>query len=117
MFKNLANLASLMKQAQSMGSKMQAINDRLKSERVTGAAGGELVVVEMNGHSEVLRVTIAPALIASGETQKIEELAVVAFNQAAIHAKRLHMETMKSLTEGIDVPGFDDALAQLTGQG
>ena len=33
---NLANLGSLMKQAQEMGGKMQAMQDQLRTKRATG---------------------------------------------------------------------------------
>ena len=115
MFKGLANLTSLMKQAQQMGAKMQAINDRLQSERASGSAGGDMVVVEVNGLSQVLRVKIDPLLMQRGDVEMIEDLTAAAVNQALAKAKQLHMEAMKSLTEGIDVPGLGDALNQLTG--
>jgi DNA-binding YbaB/EbfC family protein len=105
-----------MKQAQEMGAKMQAVNDRLELERTSGSAGGEMVVVEVNGLSEVLRVKIDPLLVAKGDAEMIEDLTVAAVNQAMAKARELHMQAMKSLTEGIDVPGLGDAMAQLTGQ-
>lgn len=117
MFKSIANFASIMKQAQQMGSKMQELNERLKTERVAGSAGGEMVVVEMNGLSEVIRVKIDPTLVARGETEMIEDLTAAAINQALVKSKQLHMEAMKSLTDGVDMPGLQDALSQITGQG
>jgi DNA-binding protein YbaB len=61
MFKGLADFASLMRQAQQVSGKMQALNGRLKSERATAATGGGMVEVEVNGLGEVLRVKIDPA--------------------------------------------------------
>jgi DNA-binding protein YbaB len=40
---NLANIGSLMKQAQEMGGRMQAMQEELRAKRATGAAGGGLV--------------------------------------------------------------------------
>ena len=57
---NLANLGSLVKQAQEMGSKMQAIGEELKTRRATGTAGGGLIEVDVNGLAEVLAVRIDP---------------------------------------------------------
>ena len=45
MFKGLGNIASLMKQAQTMGPKMQEAMDELKTKQVTGTAGGGMVTV------------------------------------------------------------------------
>lgn len=117
MFKNLANLASLMKSAQQMGSKMQEVNEDLKRARVFGAAGGDMVKVEMNGLGETLSVSIDPSLFARGDREMLEDLTTAAINQAQAKAKQAHVEAMKKLTEGVDVPGLGDALAQFSGQG
>lgn len=116
MFKGLANLASLMKQAQQMGGKMQDIQQKLKTERVVGTAGGGMVEVEANGLGEIIRLKIDPALVEKGEREMIEDLVPAAVNQANARAKQLHTEAMQSLTEGMDLPGLNDALAKITGQ-
>ena len=36
MFKSLGNLASMMKQAQQMGGKLEEVNQKLSAERVKG---------------------------------------------------------------------------------
>lgn len=115
MFKGLANLASMMKQAQQMGGKMQGIQQKLKAERVVGTAGGGMVEVEANGLGEILRLKIDPALVEKGEREMIEDLVPAAVNQANARAKQLHTEAMQSLTEGIELPGLNDALAKITG--
>jgi DNA-binding YbaB/EbfC family protein len=112
---NLANLGALVKQAQEMGTKMQALAEELKTKRATGAAGGGLVEVEVNGLGEVLAVRIDPSLIAKQDREMIEDLLPAAFNAAAQKAKQLHAEAMKSLTGGMQLPGLEDALSQLTG--
>ncbi|HEY4234869.1 MAG TPA: YbaB/EbfC family nucleoid-associated protein [Lacipirellulaceae bacterium] len=112
---NLTNLGALVKQAQEMGSKMQALNEELKTKRAIGAAGGGLVEVDMNGLAEVLAVRIDPSLVAKGDREMIEDLLPAAFNAAAQKAKRLHAEALESLTGGMQVPGLQEALAQLSG--
>ena len=62
MFKDIANIASLFKQAQEIGGKIEAIKDQLKTERVVGSSGGGMVEVEVNGLGEVLRLTIDQGL-------------------------------------------------------
>ena len=116
MFKGIGNLASLMKQAQQMGSKMQEINDQLKTERVTGSAGAGLVTVEVNGLSEVLAVAIDPSLIEKGEQEMIQDLLPAAINDAQYKAKQLHAEAMREMTGGMNLPGLDEAMSQLGGE-
>ena len=116
MFKGLGNLASLMKQAKQMGSRMEEVNQQLKEQRATGSAGADLVKVEMNGLGEVLQVKIDPSLVESGDREMIEDLLPAAINQANAKAKQLHMEAMRGLTDGMDLPGLDEAMSQITGK-
>ena len=115
MLKGLGNLGGLLKQAQQMGSRMQEMQERLKSVRATGSAGGGLVEVEVNGLGEMLRVTIDPSLIEKQDRELIEDLIPAATNQAQAKAKEEHANAMKDLTGGLNLPGLDDALQSLTG--
>ena len=112
---NLANIGALMKQAQEMGGKMQALNEELKTKRATGAAGGGLIEVDVNGLSEVLAVRIDPTLVEKQDREMIEDLLPAAFNAAGQKAKQLHAEGMQSITGGMQLPGLDDALSHFTG--
>ena len=114
---NLANLGALVKQAQEIGGKMQALQEELKSKRATGSAGGGLVEVDVNGLGEALAVRIDSALVEKGDREMIEDLLPAAFNAAGQKAKQLHAEAMQTLTGGIPLPGLQDALSQLAGDG
>ena len=115
MLKGLGNLASMMKQAQEMGSKMQAATARLKLERVIGSAGGGMVEVEVNGIGEVLRVKLEDSLVDKSDRELIEDLIPAAVNQALAKAKQLHADEMKEMAGGLNLPGLDEALGQITG--
>src|SRR5215813_12342835 len=110
MFKNLSNLASLIKQAQQVGSRMQAMNEELKSRRVTGKAGGGMVEAEVDGLGQVLRITIDPGLVERKDRELMEDLVPAAVNAAVAKSKELHAEVLRNLTGGIDLPGLKEAL-------
>ena len=110
---NLTNLASMIKQAQEMGERMKSVGEELKTQRVTGTAGGGLVEVEMNGASEMLRIRIDPSL--EGDREMLEDLIPAAVNQAQQKARELHAQAMQDMTSGMDLPGMDEALSKLTG--
>ena len=114
---NLANLGALMKQAQEMGGRMQAMQDELRGKRATGAAGGGRVEVEVNGLAEVLAVRIDPSLVAKGEREMIEDLLPAAFNAAQQKARQLHAEAMQAIAGGLPIGGLQDALSQLSSGG
>ncbi len=117
MFKGLTDLASMMKQAQQIGGQMQQLGEHLKGMRATGAAGGGMVEVEVNGVLEVLRCQIDPELITQGDRELIEDLVAAAVNQAITKGKQLHAEAMKDLTGGLELPGLQEALAKVTNPG
>jgi len=112
---NLANLGSLLKQAQQMGGKLQQVTEELKTRRAEGSSGGGLVTVEVNGVGEVLSCRIDPSLITAGDREMVEDLLPAAINQALAKSKELHTEAMKSMAAGLDVPGLNAMLAQLSG--
>ena len=113
---NLGNIGNLVRQAKEMGGRMQEMNAQLKAKRVTGTAGGGMVQVEANGLGEVLRMEIDPQLIERQERDMIEDLVPAAVNQALRNAREAHAELMKSMTDGLNVPGvdIDQMLAKLT---
>ena len=105
----------LVRQAQQVTAKIQAINEQLKTRRVTGSAGGGMVEVEANGLGEVVQLKIDPALVERGEREMIEDLVPAAVNQAVAKSKQLYAESMKAAAEDLEMPGLNEALAQLTG--
>jgi DNA-binding YbaB/EbfC family protein len=105
----------MLKQAQQISGRMQELSDELKSKRAVGTAGGDMVQVEVNGLSEVLRCRIDPSLIQQGDTELLEDLLAAAINQALTKAKELNAEAIKSLAGNLDLPGLEDALGKLTG--
>ncbi len=116
MFEKLSNLGTLIKQAQQIGGQMQQLSEKLKDRRVTGAAGGGMVEVEVNGLMEVLRCHIDEQLVSQGDRELIEDLVTAAVNQAIVKGKQLHADAVRELTGGMEIPGVQEMLAKFTGQ-
>ncbi|QDU58122.1 YbaB/EbfC family nucleoid-associated protein [Aeoliella mucimassa] len=118
MFKGLgglANLGNIVKQAQEMNTKMQALGEQLKTKRATGTAGGGLVEVEVDGTGQVLAVRLDPDLVAKGDREMLEDLLPSAFNAAKEKAQALHQEAMQEMTGDLNLPGMGDLLNNLGG--
>lgn len=113
MFKDLANLGSLFKQAQEMGARMKGLGEELRAKRVTGVSGGGMVELEANGLMEVLRCKIDPALLAQQDRELLEDLVASAVNQAVGKAKQLHAEAIRGMAGGLPFPGLEQTLQQL----
>lgn len=112
---NLANIGQMMQQAQEVGSKMQAMEESLKSQRATGSAGGGMIEVDVNGAADVLAVRIDSSLIEKQDKEMIEDLLPAAINAAKEKANQLRAEAMQEITGGMNLPGLGDAMAKFTG--
>jgi DNA-binding YbaB/EbfC family protein len=115
-FKGLANLTSLLRQAHEISGRMKELNQELRTRRATGSAGGGMVEVEINGLLEVLRCHVDKELVEQGDSEMIEDLVTTAVNQAISKARQLHVEAMKSLAGGLEVPGLDAMLGDALGE-
>jgi nucleoid-associated protein EbfC len=109
-FKGLTNLASLVKQAQQVGSRIQAVNDELRNKRCTGKAGGGMVEAEVDGLGQVLRISIDPSLVERKDRELMEDLIPAAVNAAVMKSKEMHAEVLRGLTGDIELPGLKEAL-------
>lgn len=113
MFKSLGNIASLLKQAQQMKSRMSELQQKLAEIRVEGSSGGGLVHVEVNGQQKVTSVRVDDKLLNSDDREMLEDLLVAACNQALDRAKEAAAAQMSELTGGMDMPQLDEVLGQL----
>ncbi|HET6425352.1 MAG TPA: YbaB/EbfC family nucleoid-associated protein [Planctomycetaceae bacterium] len=106
MFKELGQLAGMMKQLQGLSGRMQEMKDRLAAKRVTGTGGDGLVRIEMDGTSKTLGCNISPELLASGDQYRLQSLIVDAVNDAQEKVRLVAAEEMKDIM-GVDgMPGF-----------
>ena len=113
MFKEMANLAGMLKSAGEMRRKMEAIGAELQSKRVHGAAADGRLEVTANGLGEVLNVRIAPDLLQPGECERLESSLPIAINEALRKAKELHLQLAQSATDGLSLPGMEDLLSKM----
>ena len=72
------NMQGMMKQAQQMQEKLQ---EEVAKIRVEASSGGGMVTVKMDGHKNVLAVTIDAE--AAGDVEMLQDMMVAAFNEAA----------------------------------
>ena len=115
MFKGIGDLASLLKQAQQMQSKIGEIKDHLAQVRVEGQSGGGMVRVEVSGQQKVLAVHVDPSLLSENDAEVIEDLLVSATNQALEKARQAAADQMGAIAGDGKIPGLSEALASFGG--
>ena len=96
-------LGNLMKQAQLMQENMKKLQEQLAVMEVEGQAGSGLVKVVMTGKYQVKRVTIDPKLLGD-DKEMLEDLVMVAFNDAARIVDATTQEKMSGVTAGLPLP-------------
>jgi DNA-binding YbaB/EbfC family protein len=103
----MKNLGQMMKQAQEMQAKMAEMQEQLAAVEVTGASGGGMIQVTLNGKGEMRKIEIDPALANPDEVEVLEDLIVAATNDAKAKVEAQAAQRMSELTGGLNLPpGF-----------
>ncbi len=103
----MKNLGQLMKQAQSMQTKMAEMQQKLADAEVDGASAGGMVMVTLNGKGEMKRLKIDPSLIKAEDAEILEDLIVAAHTDAKTKVEAKLAEEMQDVTGGLQLPpGF-----------
>lgn len=101
----MLNIQGLMKQAQMMQKKMQEEQEKLAKTEVTGSAANGMVSVVLNGKSEMKKLSIDKSL-SSDDVDMLEDLILVAYNDAHQKVETLAEESMKTATGGVNLGGL-----------
>jgi hypothetical protein len=93
-----------MKQAQEMQARMAELQAKLEAVELTGASGGGMVQVTLNGKGEMKKLKLDKALVDPNETEVLEDLILAAFNDAKARVEAHVGEEMSKLTGGLKLP-------------
>jgi len=99
-------MGGLLQQIQRMQEEMTKIQESLKDETVTATAGGGVVTVVMNGHQELLSLTIKPEAVDPNDVEMLQDMLMAAFKSAQEQARDLAAQRLSEVTGGISVPGL-----------
>ncbi|MBV8435594.1 MAG: YbaB/EbfC family nucleoid-associated protein [Candidatus Eremiobacteraeota bacterium] len=100
------NQAQLMAQVKKMQAEMTKAQEELASTIVTGAAAGGTVTVEITCDQRVKSVKIGRDVVDPEDVETLEDLIVVAVNDALAKAGEASQKRMSSVTGGMRIPGF-----------
>lgn len=88
------NMNALMQQAKKMQDQMMKAQEELEQAEVVGKAGGEMVVVTMNGKKEIKSIKLDKTAVDPDDIEMLEDLIIVAINDASKKAEDLSKEKM-----------------------
>jgi nucleoid-associated protein EbfC len=92
----------MLRQVQEMQGRMEKLQKDLEGETVEATAGGGAVTVVVTGTQKIVSVTIDPD--AAGDPEMLQDLVVVAVNEALERSKQMASEKMSALTAGLGLP-------------
>jgi DNA-binding YbaB/EbfC family protein len=101
--KNLGQMQQMLKQVQQFQEQLQKQLDELVVE---AAAGGGMVSVKMNGQKQIHEVRIDPEVFASQDVEMLQDLILVACNEASRKVDEQLSSQMGSLAGGLNIPGL-----------
>ena len=104
--RGMGNMQGMMKQMQKMQKKMAEAQEELGEERLEGAAGGGMVKVIVSGDKQVVEVVIDPSVVDPEDVEMLQDLVVIATNEAMAKAEELTNSTMGQFTKGLNLPGM-----------
>jgi DNA-binding YbaB/EbfC family protein len=100
----MKNLGNLMKQAQQMQAKMAEMQGKMELLEVSGASGGGMVQVTLNGKGELKKLKIDPSIVDPTDVEVLEDLITAAFNDAKSKVENTMQAEMQKVTGGLNLP-------------
>jgi DNA-binding YbaB/EbfC family protein len=100
----MKNIGQMMKQAQELQTRMAEMQAKLDQIEITGASGGGMVQVTLNGKREMRALKIDKSLVDPEEVEVLEDLVLAAFNDAGAKVEAKLAEEMGKVTGGLKLP-------------
>lgn len=95
-----------MRMLQQMQTRMAKIQEELGEQTISATAGGGMVTIEVSGLQEVRAIKIKPEAIDPEDPETLEDLLIVAVNEAMEKSKELASTKFGALTGGMKLPGM-----------
>jgi DNA-binding YbaB/EbfC family protein len=99
---NINNPFEILKNAQKIQEQFGGIQERLKTVCATGASGGGMVEIDLNGKLEVTAVRIAPETMPGGDAEMLQDLIMAAFTDGMAKVK----ESIGAEISGLGISGI-----------
>ena len=102
----MSSIGKLMKQAQRIQKQMEDVQTGLAAKTVEATSGGGAVKVTAKCDGTLAAVKIDPAALNPNDAQVVEEMILLAANNALNQAKEISSAEMGRVTQGLNIPGL-----------
>lgn len=100
------NQAAMLKQAQKMQQDMMRMQEEMQNRTYTASAGGGMVKATVNGSHEVVSLEINPEAVDPEDVEMLQDMIMVAVNEAMKAAEADASANMSKLTGGLNLGGL-----------
>jgi DNA-binding YbaB/EbfC family protein len=94
------------KLAQQMQTEMARVQAELDTLTLDGTAGGGAVTATVNGHGELISLTIDKDVVDPDDVEMLQDLVTAAVNDGIRRVKQTAEEKMSRVTGGLRLPGM-----------
>ena len=98
------DINKLMQQAQAMQRKLEKETEEINQMEFEGSASNGLVKVKVNGENKVLAVNIDPSILNPDDKEMIEDLVMIAVNDAIDAAEETKKNRYGSMASAMGLP-------------
>ena len=95
---------NMIKQAQKMQAKIQAVQEEAARETVEATAGGGMVTATVYGDLRIKSIEIDPEALDPEDVEMLQDMIVAAVNEAIRSAETDMADNMRQITGGLNLP-------------
>ena len=101
----MTDFSKILDKAKELENIMKQSQEKIKSIKAKGVAGGDSVKITLNGEGELENIDLSPDILKEDKTI-IEDLIKAAHNNAKTQLKSKTSEEISKSTSGFGIPGF-----------
>lgn len=104
MMRGMGNMQGMLKQVKKMQKEMMAAQEALNQQTFIGVSTNDYVKATVTGEQQLKDLEINPAIIDDQDPEMLQDLVIMAVNDALQKAKKAQEDTLDKYTKGL--PGF-----------
>lgn len=101
---NGLDLMGMLGQLKDVQNQLQETQKELAEKRIEGVAGGGAVKVTLTGQQKCVGVAISPEMIETQDREMLQDLVLVAFNNAIEQITAQTQDQIGDITSGLNLP-------------